>query len=274
MDWLGLLKNFALIAAVFVPLKLLFALDHKQSFFREGWVTDILHFVLNAPIAAFLNMAILAGVVTLLSGLVPGGVTASVSAWPVWQQLIVIILIADLAYYWAHRTVHRNGFLWRLHAIHHSSRKLDVLATFRSHPIDLVLTRGVSIILPLALGFDTAAIVLYVGIFHWHGLFVHSNTRLRFGWLEYIIATPAWHRWHHADMGEASCNYAGQLAIYDLIFGSFRLERDHPERLGISDPVPASYPGQLIAPFLPSRAQPAQHTTASTPPPVSTPQGV
>lgn len=268
MDWINILKNMALIAAVFIPMKLLFALDREQPFLRKGWLTDLQHFLFNAPITAFINVTILAGVVATLSVLVPASVPATLSDWEVWQQLIVIILIADFTYYWAHRWVHRVGPLWCLHKVHHSNEELDVMATFRSHPIDLVLTRGVSVIPPLVLGFDAAAIILYVAIFHWHGLFLHSNTRLRFGWLEHVIATPAWHRWHHADMGDRSCNYAGQLAIFDRIFGSFHLPDHYPESYGIGEPMAQSYPGQLIAPFRSSPADDTQHPIVS-----KTPQG-
>ena len=45
-----------------------------------------------------------------------------------------VILVSDLLNYLAHRLLHRVRWLWRLHAVHHSSERVDWLATSGATP--------------------------------------------------------------------------------------------------------------------------------------------
>jgi sterol desaturase/sphingolipid hydroxylase (fatty acid hydroxylase superfamily) len=45
-------------------------------------------------------------------------------------------VLFDLLSYWVHRLLHTVPYFWRFHAVHHSSRDLDWLATSRDHPLD------------------------------------------------------------------------------------------------------------------------------------------
>ncbi len=56
--------------------------------------------------------------------------------WPYWIQGIVMVLSADFLRYWFHVACHKNGFLWRFHAVHHSPGKLYWVNTGRFHPIE------------------------------------------------------------------------------------------------------------------------------------------
>jgi sterol desaturase/sphingolipid hydroxylase (fatty acid hydroxylase superfamily) len=84
------------------------------------------------------------------------------------------------------------------------------------------------------------------------GYFVHANVKWRFGWLEYVIATPAFHHWHHTNDGLAlrGKNYASMLPILDRLFGSFYLPRALPRTYGIDEPMAPDLPGQLMHPWL------------------------
>ncbi|MCP4002659.1 MAG: sterol desaturase family protein [bacterium] len=63
------------------------------------------------------------------------------------------------------------------------------------------------------------AYVVWVGI---QGLLIHSNTRQRFGPLAYVFATPHIHHWHHlADAEAIDRNYAANLPIIGMIFGTY-----------------------------------------------------
>jgi sterol desaturase/sphingolipid hydroxylase (fatty acid hydroxylase superfamily) len=54
------------------------------------------------------------------------------------------------------------------------------------------------------------------------GYFVHSNVRAGLGWLHYVIATPAFHHWHHDNIAERCrhTNYAPLFPWLDRLFGS------------------------------------------------------
>src|SRR5512140_3105032 len=46
------------------------------------------------------------------------------SRLPYWQQIILYLLVTDLALYWIHRFFH-SARLWKYHAVHHSSEDLE-----------------------------------------------------------------------------------------------------------------------------------------------------
>ncbi|WP_339360815.1 sterol desaturase family protein [Iodobacter fluviatilis] len=50
----------------------------------------------------------------------------------------------------------------------------------------------------------------------------HANVRWRFGPLEWLIATPAFHHWHHANEaeGQRDHNYAAMFPLIDLVFST------------------------------------------------------
>ena len=54
-------------------------------------------------------------------------------AWPIWLQVLIGIVIAEFALYWAHRIAHEWKPLWRFHAVHHSVTRLWIVNTGRFH---------------------------------------------------------------------------------------------------------------------------------------------
>jgi len=97
----------------------------------------------------------------LLTGFVAGGslvvaFVASSSQWlgdtwgiprlasadlPLWATTPLALVAIDLGNYLAHILLHRYSALWEFHKVHHSSRTLDWLATFRSHIVEQALRR-------------------------------------------------------------------------------------------------------------------------------------
>ncbi len=59
---------------------------------------------------------------------------------PLAIEVLAVMLVADLAQYWVHRSFHRLSWAWPFHAIHHSSRDLDWLAGSRLHVVDIIVT--------------------------------------------------------------------------------------------------------------------------------------
>ena len=81
---------------------------------------------------------------------------------------------------------------------------------------------------------------------------------MRFGVLSYIFNTPELHRWHHSmDLSEGNRNYGENLAVWDLLFGTYHNPRHRrpPTVIGIPERMPADFLGQLAAPFRFQRLQ-------------------
>lgn len=174
------------------------------------------------------------------------------SAWPVWAQVALKIAAGDLLRYWLHRWSHEHGTLWRVHAVHHQPRKLYATNVFRFHPLDKAL-QFVGDTLPfLLLGLGPDVLAYYFVIYAVGGFFQHSNLDVRLGWLNYVVVGPELHRWHHSrKVAESNANYAHTLALWDVVFGTYRRPLGRSvEDLGLLDETyPARFLPQLGAPF-------------------------
>jgi sterol desaturase/sphingolipid hydroxylase (fatty acid hydroxylase superfamily) len=248
-----------LLTVIFVPLERFFAL-HPQKIFRKAILTDVAYYFLGSLIPGFLLGAPLALVAWLVHRAIPGAFTSAVTAWPAWFRIVAALVVGEIGAYWGHRWSHEINFLWGFHAIHHSAEHIDFLVSTRAHPVDLVFTRLCALVPLYVLGLAAPlrgsaglvpVLVLLVGTV-W-GFFVHANVRWRFGPLEWLIATPAFHHWHHTNDGPAylNKNYAPLLPWVDHLFGTLYLPKDkRPTQFGIDEPLPTSFLGQLVQPLI------------------------
>ena len=211
-----------------------------------------------------IQLGLLVGIGALVAALhlwVPQAVSALVRSQPIWLQVVEVVLVADIGFYAAHRAFHAIPFLWRFHSIHHSAEQLYFLISARAHPLDNVFIRLCGLIPAVILGVasplsPTGSVVpaLIILIATMWGFFIHSNLRTRLGPLEWIIATPGFHHWHHTMKDYRDHNYASMLPIMDWLFGTFYLPAKWPSSYGIEAKIPGSLGGQMIYPL---HAEPA-----------------
>ncbi len=251
-----------LLIAIFVPLERLFAL-RPSKFLRPQIGNDLAYYFLSSLLPAALMSVPLAMLATVVQRVLPAGFHESVHALPLWLSVPAGLVVADVGSYWGHRLSHEIRFLWRFHAIHHSAEHIDFLVNGRAHPIDMVVTR-MSGLLPLyILGLGSAGpagsmlpiAITLIGTFM--GFFLHANVRLRFGPLEWLVATPAFHHWHHSRTDHIDHNYAATFPWIDRMFGTLYLPEHFPADYGIQTPMPATLIGQLLSPMeSPTAVQP------------------
>jgi sterol desaturase/sphingolipid hydroxylase (fatty acid hydroxylase superfamily) len=161
-----------------------------------------------------------------------------------------VVLVADIGFYLMHRAFHAMPFLWRFHAVHHSIEELDWLAAYRVHPLDQILTKSAAVLPVILLGFSDGAVMIYVLLYKWQSLAIHSNSRISLGPLKWIFASPQFHHWHHANESEAfDKNFAGQLAFLDWIGRSLYMPARMPAKYGTDEPMPQRFDLQMIHPF-------------------------
>jgi len=191
-------------------------------------------------------------VALLLLYVIDGGAGLWPSELHVGFQVVFMMLIADFFRYWLHRLAHTSHCLWRFHAVHHSPDKLYWLNTGRFHPVDKGLQFLFDALPFILLGVSSEVLSLYFVCYALNGFFQHSNIRLRFGWLNYIISTAELHRWHHSlNKSESDNNYGNNLIIWDWIFGTRYLPAGKKvESLGLNNAdYPDTFAAQMIAPF-------------------------
>ena len=249
LDWFVL--DLLVLALVFVPLERLFALHRDQRVLRSGFRTDLAHFLASHVLVQTTVLLTMAPAALLFRWAVMPGFQIGVAAQPVALQFVEALLLADLFQYGIHRLFHVVPWLWRFHAIHHSSRELDWLAGSRLHLVDIVVTRAVSFVPLFVLGFSEVALLTYLIFVSFQAVWIHTNMRMRFGWLRWLLATPEFHHWHHtAERGALDRNFAVHLPVIDWIFGTAYLPGRWPTAYGIEgDPVPDGWLAQVAYPF-------------------------
>ncbi len=246
-----------LLAILFVPAERLWAV-RKQRVSRRAFWTDIVYFFLNSMLPALILGLPLYYVGVAAHRFLPYHIHLWIAAMPIWLQLVAAFVAAQLGAYWGHRWSHESPFLWRFHAVHHSAEDMDFLVNTRAHPLDTAFTRLCGYILLFLFGLAQPpasvsplipVLIVLVGTF-W-GFFIHANLRWRFGPLEWLIATPAFHHWHHTRTDHLDRNYAATLPWLDMLFGTYYLPpRTWPERYGTETPVSSNLAAQLLDPML------------------------
>ena len=116
---------------------------------------------------------------------------------PIWVQAVLVVALGDLIGYWSHRLFHGRS-LWKFHAVHHSPEDLNWLSSVRVHPINDAVGKLVGAVPMILIGFQPAVVAAYVPLLTFYSIFVHADVSWDFGPLRYVIATPAFHRWHHS----------------------------------------------------------------------------
>jgi sterol desaturase/sphingolipid hydroxylase (fatty acid hydroxylase superfamily) len=261
LDWfiLDLLGS----TLIFIVIEKLFPLYKGQAVFRREWQTDLKHFAVNHFIVGLVLLTVNFLLHHLFGKLLDNAWQQHVQRVPFLPQLLLCILVADLAQYWTHRAYHEVPFLWRFHAVHHSVKTMDWLAGSRQHMLELIATR-VCVLAPLyVLGFSEGVMNAYIIVVGFQAVFNHANVHLPWGPLKYLIVTPDFHHWHHASDDEAiDRNYAAHYAFLDYLFGTaVTSKKKFPEKYGVvGDYMPDGFIRQQLFPFRGSTktAQPSE----------------
>ena len=145
-----------------------------------------------------------------------------------WTKIVACWLILDLLMYALHRAYHGIGLLWRFHKVHHSDQALDLTTTFRTHPVETLITLLVRAGAIVLLGMPLLGVIIYEIVVCAMALFIHANMRLNRSLdnlLRWILVTPSLHRIHHgADPEEYGSNFGLVISVWDRVFGTLRLE--------------------------------------------------
>jgi sterol desaturase/sphingolipid hydroxylase (fatty acid hydroxylase superfamily) len=253
----GLVIGFALLPLTCTALELRWPSVPRSARIRRGTLPDAVWYVAEAWVARALApwatyfallpvMALYAmSPQQFYSGFGP------VAAIPFWWQVPIVFVGADFLSYWQHRLFHQRA-LWPIHAVHHSSTELDWLSSGRFHPLNEIGAQLVYVAPLLACGFHPFTFLVLAPWTTWYVVFLHANVGFDYGPLARVVASPAFHRWHHTFEDEGrDKNFGGILAVWDVWFGTFYLPSGRrATRFGASDAVPEGFLAQLAYPLL------------------------
>ncbi|MFN2598570.1 MAG: sterol desaturase family protein [Pyrinomonadaceae bacterium] len=143
----------------------------------------------------------------------------SVASWGAAAGGVFGYFVITFVYYWWHRWRHENAWLWRLHQMHHSARRIEVITSFYKHPLEIFSDCLLSsAILFALLGLDARGAAAAVTLSGLGELFYHWNRKTP-RWLGYIFQRPESHCVHHEE-GIHHLNYS-DLPLWDILFGTF-----------------------------------------------------
>lgn len=153
-----------------------------------------------------------------------------------WLYWLALFLLADLAYYWAHRMSHEINLFWGGHVVHHQSEEYNLSVALRQSSLQVIWTFAFS--LPLAfIGFQTLDFALMSALITLYQFWIHTELINKMGWFELLFNTPSHHRVHHGRNPKyIDKNHAGTLIIWDRMFGTFQEEEERPT-YGITKPI-------------------------------------
>ncbi|HBK90998.1 MAG TPA: fatty acid hydroxylase [Parvularcula sp.] len=174
---------------------------------------------------------------------------------PLWQQLLIAILIADVGITLAHFASHRIHTLWRLHAVHHSVKRMYGFNGLMKHPLHQFIETlaGVTPLLLMGVSQDVLSLLIVAVVLQL--LLQHSNVAYFTGPLKYLLAINVVHRFHHLKTAEeGDVNFGLFTNLTDFCLSTAYYDRRRIIRtddLGIGDQpdYPSGYLSQLIQPF-------------------------
>ncbi|MCZ6665363.1 MAG: sterol desaturase family protein [Gammaproteobacteria bacterium] len=144
---------------------------------------------------------------------------------PAGLAVLLSVVIMDFAIYLQHVLVHAVPALWRVHRMHHADLDYDVTTGARFHPIEIVISMGLKLMVVGALGAPALAVIIFEVILNATSMFNHGNVRLPKNadrMLRLILVTPDMHRVHHSVIPEeTNSNFGFSLPWWDRLFGTY-----------------------------------------------------
>lgn len=235
-------------------LEILFPWRKEQSIFRKDFWMDGFYMFFNF----FLFSIAISGFYKVLQlGFDDLGISErslalfDPTSWPMWSQLLVFFIVLDFVQWFTHTLLHKYPFFWRYHKVHHSVKEMGFAAHLRYHWMENILYKPLKTFAVMILfGFEPsqAYIVHFIAIAIGH--FNHSNIKITWGPLKYIINNPVMHLYHHAyelPEGRYGVNFGISLSVWDYIFKTNYIPEDSGKvKLGFpgDDSFPKDFLGQ------------------------------
>jgi len=251
----GYVVSLIVLGILFAPLERLLPFSRKWLQDNDE-PTDVMLFFGNHAFERYISGPLQLVTLTVLIQKISPYVSHDL--WPAhWSpviQIFLLLTIVDFFRYWYHRWEHENEFLWRWHSVHHSSERLYWFNGIRVHPLEPLL-QGILWGIPLAFVNAPAEIAFVTGFFRsTNSRFQHTNMDVILGPLDYIFSTPKNHRYHHSKkLSEGNKNYAGDVILWDLLFGTFHMPKGKKpsDDIGLADlpNYPQHWVGLMFAPF-------------------------
>ena len=77
--------------------------SHPQKFFRKALLQDLGYYFISGLVPGLLLPLPLSVLALGAHAIVPHRMQAAVAAWPLWQRILVGLVVGEVGFYWGHR---------------------------------------------------------------------------------------------------------------------------------------------------------------------------
>ncbi|MEM9402196.1 MAG: sterol desaturase family protein [Pseudomonadota bacterium] len=248
----------------FITLEILFT-----KFFRKPRQTrddGVVEVVSTMTLILFTQPFVLAAGGFLASLLAPNSAGA-LATLPLIAQFGLLLVFDDMMQYWWHRLTHNTPWLYNLHRAHHNAEYLSIRIVYRNNVFYYLLMpslwfSGAMIYLGLGWAYAIFIVIKMAVIYGAHSDVRWDEKLYRIPWMspvmwvvERVISTPATHSAHHGKFLDDEAthykgNYGNLLFFWDILFGTARITRRYPERMGVENLDDMSAGEQLFWPLV------------------------
>eukprot|EP00742_Colponemidia_sp_Colp-10_P003250 GILJ01003460.1.p1 GENE.GILJ01003460.1~~GILJ01003460.1.p1 ORF type:complete len:255 (-),score=20.97 GILJ01003460.1:164-928(-) len=142
------------------------------------------------------------------------------SWWTILLQFVVCVYVEDFTFYWMHRTLHTNKFLFKhIHSHHHQFQVPWAVTGNYMHCVEFLLI-ATGVFLPaLLIGSHVVVMYLFIIFRQWTAANEHCGYELPFSpnFLFPFYEGTCFHDFHHS---RVSGNYAAFTGLWDRVFGT------------------------------------------------------
>lgn len=117
---------------------------------KMRWFSNF-SFIIGNPVFLRLVLPILAIDAALIAQHLSWGLL-NIYNWPFWVEFVAGVVLPDLVICLQHMMFHAIPLLWRFHMLHHADLDYDLSTGLRFHPIEIILSMILKIVVVVILG--------------------------------------------------------------------------------------------------------------------------
>lgn len=203
LGFFGLLSMF--VAEAF------YSSDFKKSFKKPEFLKRNLSYML----ASLVVLVSLGQIGLLLKGKIP----VLIGGLPPLADYLGVFALAELLNWLFHYAKHQ-GYLWRFHYQHHLDERYTSLLTTHTHGLEVIFSGSIITCIMILVGFSQEALNSYYLFYSLANTYQHLSFKISLGPLDWLIVSPAYHRFHHSKTMRT--NYGSTLTLWDIVFRTAR----------------------------------------------------
>ena len=147
--------------------------------------------------------------------------------WYFLMESFVFELVFDGCHYVIHRLLHSNKYLYQIHKTHHRTKDLVAANTFHMHPLDLILSYSVPLVVstwifrPTYFHTITAYLTYQEIAGHLGKRMYPTSSFAQFIWLPRLLQIELYTEDHYLHHKLLKCNFSKRFAIWDKLCGTY-----------------------------------------------------